>query len=232
MTSILRNFTLILSIPLAILAFDAEVAQANLIAKHFAKELNTPIRNIEVELVHASNIDPSLLRSNQIHVQSNRGKLNLGHQTLWLVHKVKGVVKRRYPATVDVYANLMVPTAARNISRQETLDENVVILTRKRMGREFKRTLFDMEKIHSKMAAQTIREGRSIERNMVRTRPDVLLGDNLQIILQDEGLLLELPGVAKEEGQIGEEIRVQCPTTRKEFRGILENINEVVVSLR
>lgn len=224
--------TILISVPAALLAFDAEVAQANLVVKYFAKQLKTKTSNIEVELIHKSDIDEMLLRKGQIHVQQGRGKLNLGHQTLWLVYKVDGAIKRRFPTTVEVYANLPVPTATRNISRLEVLSEDLVVLIPRRVGREFQRIIFDIDKIHEKMATQMIREGRAIERNMVRTRPDVLLGANLQIILHDEGLQLELPGIAKEEGQIGQEIRVQCPTTRKEFRGILENINEVVVSLR
>ena len=232
MNSRLVPILLICLMPIGLLAFDAEGAQATLVANYYAKTLHVPVRNIDVELVHISRIDESLLIKGQVQVQPGRGKLNLGHQTLWLVHKKNGAVKRRYPVTVEVYANLNVPTAARNISRLETLSEDLVVMTPKRVGREFQRTLFDTDKIYSKMATQMIREGRTFERNMVRNRPDVLLGDDLQIILHDEGMQFELPGIAKEEAQIGEEIRVQCPTTRKEFRGILESINEVVVSLR
>ncbi len=229
---IITSILLIALLPLGLLAFDNSVAQGSLISKYFAKKLGVNVNRIEVELIHASDIDPKLLRSGRIHVQGRRGSFNLGHQTLWLVHKVNGVIKRRFPATVDVHANLMVPTATRNISRQEILTEDQVALVSKRVGREFQRIVFDTDAIYKKMATQMIREGRAIERNMVRNRPDILLGDNLQIILKDKGLQFELPGIAKEEGLIGEEIRVQCPTTRKEFRGVLENTNEVLVSLR
>lgn len=101
-----------------------------------------------------------------------------------------------------------------------------------RIGREYKRLHTGETQLIGKMASQSIREGRVLERNMIKTAPDVLLGDELQIILQNRGVQLALPGIAKEEGLIGEVIRVQCPTTRKEFRGILNTQDEVLVSLR
>ncbi len=218
--------------PLGLLAFDGEVAQAKLIARYFAKSLKTAVSNIEVELIHVSQIDPILLQKGLIEVQPGRGDLNLGHQTIWMVHKKDGIVKRRYPVTIEVFANIPVPTAVRNISRLEILSEDLISMVPRRLGRDYQRILLDTEKIYEKMATQMIREGHPIERSMVRPRPDVLMGDNLQIIVKDAGLSLELPGIAKEEGHIGSEILVQCPTTRKEFRGILENLNEVIVSLR
>jgi len=218
--------------PLALMAFDGEMAQAKLVARYFAKTLNTKVKNIEVELIHNSKIDPVLLQKGLIEVQPGRGQLNLGHQSVWMVHKENGIVKRRYPITVEVYAELLVPTAIRNISRLETVSADLIAMVPRRLGRDYQRILLDTEKIYEKMATQMIREGHPIERSMVRTRPDILMGDKLQIIVKDEGLSLELPGIAKEEGHIGAEILVQCPTTRKEFRGILENLNEVVVSLR
>lgn len=213
-------------------AFDENVAQANIIAKFFAEKLNTSTKYIEVELIHKSRIQPSILQTGQVEIQMGRRNLNLGHQTMWMVHKVKNIVKKRYPVTVEVYANLLVPTAIRNISRNEIISQDLIVLERKKIGREYSRLVMDSETIMDKMATQMIREGRAIERNMVRIPPDIMLGAELQIILKDQGLSLELPGVAKEEGLIGQEIRVQCPSTRKEFRGVLENINEVVVSLR
>lgn len=223
---------LLVAMPLGLQAFSNEAAEANLVAKYFAKHLHTKFSQIEVELLHVPEIDTDLLRTGKIEVQAGRGSLNLGHQTLWLVYKLNGRVKRRYPITVEVYANLMVPTAVRNISRLETLTEELIVMAPKRVGREYHRILIDPNLVYAKMATQMIREGRVIERNMVRTRPDVLLGAALQIKLVDEGLVFELPGIAREEAQIGEQIRVQCPTTRKEFQGILENENLVLVSLR
>ena len=206
--------------------------QGRILQRYFAKQLDVPATQIEITLIHTSDIAKALFRKGEIHVQRGRGAFNLGHQTLWLVHKRNGIIEKRYPVTIDVHAHMDVPVAGRNISRLETVTEDLLVTERKRIGREFKRLILDRSQLVGQMATQSIREGRTFQRNSVRMRPDVLLGDELQIILQNEGLSLELPGIAKEEALIGEEIRVQCPTTRKEFRGILENEREVVVSLR
>ncbi len=227
------NNALILSMLPAVLQASYEAdKQVDLVAEFFAEQLHASIDQIEIELIHMSRINQTSLQNDQIEVQYGRGELNLGHQTLWMVHKVNGRVQKRYPITVEVYANLAVPTAVRNISRLEKLSPELIVMVPQRIGREYRRLILNTDLIYGKMATQLIREGRPIERNMVRVRPAVLLGDDLQIILMDQGLKLELPGIAKQEGHIGQKIRVQCPATRKEFRGILENQNEVVVSLR
>ncbi|MEA3286024.1 MAG: flagellar basal body P-ring formation chaperone FlgA [Candidatus Marinimicrobia bacterium] len=219
-------------IPLLLQATDTRNAQAKLVAEYFAKRLDITRDHIEVELIHISNINKTYLQNGQIQVQSGQRKFNLGHQTLWMVHKVNGVVRKKYPITVEVHANLMVPTALKNVSRLEILSKDLVLVERRRIGREYCRVLADADQVYTKMATQMIREGRIIERNMVRVPPDVLRGAEVQIVLNNDGLRLELAGIAKDEGLIGEEIRVQCPATRKEFRGILESPKQVSVSLR
>jgi len=213
-------------------AYNTEAEQVKMISRFFAEELNTSSNKISVELIHTPDIAKELFSRGQLEVQYGRGKFNLGHQTLWLVHKLGSSVKQRYPVTVDVTAMLDVPSAKRKISRLELITPNLISMEEQNIGREYRRILTDATRLFGKMSTQVIREGRVIERNMVRTRPDVLMGDHLQIILLDEGLHLELPGVAKEEGLIGQAIRVQCPTTRKEFSGILESQTEVLVTLR
>ncbi len=231
--NIIQTTLLIISmIPIILQAYNEEATQANIIAQYFADQLKIPVRDVSVELIHYPSLSEKLFQQHQIEVQYGRGKFNLGHQTLWLVYRADNRIKQRYPVTVNVSAVLNVPTATRKISRLETITPELVVSERQHVGREYRRILTDASQIYGKMSTQIIGEGRVIEQNMVRIRPDVLLGDNLQIILLDEGLHLELPGVAKEEGSIGEAIRVQCPTTRKEFSGILDNQNQVIVSLR
>ncbi len=224
---------LIISIlPAMLQASETDAAQAKLVVEYFAQRLHISMDQIELELVHTSNIDPIHFQNGQIEIKGGQRNFNLGHQTLWMVHKVNGVIKKKYPITIDVYANLLVPVALQNISRLDILTRDLVVIEQKRIGREYRRVLINADQVYDKMATQMIREGRLIERNMVRIPPDVLMGDPLQIVLNDHGLRLELAGIAKEEGLIGEVIRVQCPATRKEFRGILENSKEVMVSLR
>jgi flagella basal body P-ring formation protein FlgA len=226
------NLLIISMIPLMLQAYDNNAAQAALVTQYFAERLNTTLDQIEVELIHTPKINSSYLQSGQIQLQPGLGKFNLGHQTLWLVHIVNGVIKKKYPITFEVHANLLVPIASRNISRLEILSGDQVSMERRRIGREYGRVLSTGDQVYTKMATQMIREGRVIERNMVRVPPDILRGSALQIVLNQHGLRLELAGIAKEEGMIGDKIRVQCPTTRKEFRGTLESATAVTVSLR
>jgi len=219
-------------LPVFLAANDGGAIQAGLVAEFFAKELNVTLNQIDVEIIHKSSIDHSLLKNGHLEIQMGRGKLNLGHQTLWIIDKENGVINKRFPITVNVYATLMVPTASSKISRQGTISDDLLVMVPKRLGREFKGVILDPTLIYDKMTTQIIKQGSPIKQSMIRTRPDVLLGDKLEIIVLDQGLSLALPGIAKEDACIGEIVRVQCPTTRKELRGILDNSNQVIVNRR
>ncbi len=219
-------------LPVPLLANDGEAIQAELVAEFFAKELNVTMNQIDVEIVHKSSLDHNLLKNGHLEIRKGRGELKLGHQTLWIIEKENGVINKRFPITVNVYANLRVPTAIRKISRQETITADLLTMVPKQIGREFNGIILDPTLIYEKMATQVIQPGRPIKQSMIRKRPDVLLGDNLNIIMKVQGLSLALPGIAKEDACIGEVVRVQCPTTRKELRGILDNSNQVIVNRR
>ncbi len=219
-------------LPALLVANDGGAIQAGLVAEFFAKELNVPLNQIDVEIIHQSNIDNSLLKNGHLEIQMGRGKLNLGHQTLWIIDKENGVLNKRFPITVNVHATLMVPTASSKISRQETISDDLLVMAPKHLGREFKGIILDPTLIYDKMTTQIIKQGSPIKQSMIRNHPDVLLGDMLEIIVLDRGLSLALPGIAKEDACIGEIVRVQCPTTRKELRGILDNSNQVIVNRR
>ena len=211
---------------------SSEGLQGKLLVNYFAQQLGISVQDVELDIIHAPDIDNKLFHAGQISVQGGSQSLNLGHQTLWLVLKTGQVVKKRWPITIDVHANLQLPISVESIPRQDLLTADKIVFEKRRVGREYQRALVRENEILGKMASQTIPAGRIIERNMLKNAPDVLRGAALQIVLMDKGLALELPGIAKEEGLIGEEIRVQCPTTRKEFRGILQNPQAVIVSLR
>ena len=228
----LLKYLLITAAFSAVQALDVLDHQAQLVVGYYASQLGLEAEDIELNILHAPDIDSNLLRKGMISVQSSKQNLNLGHQTLWLVQKSGSRVKKRWPITVEVFAKLELPVARINIRRLDPITSSNIDIKSIRVGREYRRLLTADTKIMGMMASQSIRAGRPLEKNMIKFAPDVLRGAELQIILNTNGISLALPGVAKEEALIGEELRVQCPTTRKEFTGILQNQQEVLVSLR
>jgi len=221
-----------LTAPLLLSAFDANQAKSNLLAHYYARELGVNQDQISILLIHVADIDSNLLQQHRISVEPRPGHFNLGHQTLWLVERRGSLINRRFPITLNVTAELVIPVAKRNIKRLELLTEQNIELQTVRLGHSYTRVIRDSNQLLNKMAVQALRAGKPIERNMVRIQPDVQLGDELQVVLQNQGLALQLPGIAKQEGQIGDEIKVQCPSARKEFKGTLSAGKQVLVSLR
>jgi flagella basal body P-ring formation protein FlgA len=212
----LRHFlpTILLILACNLSAENRAQTQTDLVLSYFSEALGIAARDIELKVLHAPDLDSKLIRKGEISVQRGHRELNLGHQTLWLVHKSE------------------LPVANGQIKRLDLITPEMVSMKTQRVGREYNRLITKEDVYLGKMASQSIRAGRVLEKNMLKTAPDVRLGDDLQIILLNKGVSLALPGIAKEEALIGEEIRVQCPTTRKEFRGVLQNAQEVLVSLR
>lgn len=78
---------------------------------------------------------------------------------------------------------------------------------------------------------RNLRAGTPVTVNMIRERPMVFRGQVVDGLIQDGPLTIALKVVLLENGRLGEMVRVRNPQTRRELRGIVENENNINLSL-
>jgi flagella basal body P-ring formation protein FlgA len=72
-------------------------------------------------------------------------------------------------------------------------------------------------------------EGTVLTNQMFDQVPDVKRGDQVNVSLQGETFAITLPGKARQNGLIGEEVFVMVEETGKRLKGIVDSPNHIIV---
>ncbi|MCP4567853.1 MAG: flagellar basal body P-ring formation protein FlgA [FCB group bacterium] len=153
----------------------------------------------------------------------------------------------RFPMRVEVYrdgalidkgsvsldikcsADLLVPV--RNIKRHEPLTPDLFTLKRFDITKRTERMLGDNSHLQGSRAKQNLTAGRYVPLGRIEIIPDVENGD--QVALVGDGTLLDIrvKGVALQNGNIGETIRVKNIDSRKILVGRVKSPGTVEIAL-
>lgn len=204
----------------------------NLITEYFAEQLTIDPYDISVSLIRTPNLSAAEMKVDTYRMESGYRKTKLGRQTLWLIRESGNRLVKRYPVTADIYANLFIPVTAKRIKRSNIIGQYDIKLERRKIGRNIDQIIRTEASTWGLQATQMIPAGSVIKYSMLRDKPDVMSGEPVDVLLKKGALSVILEGVAKEDGAIGEAIRIQCTGVNKELRGVLSPGKKVSISLK
>ncbi|NPA12425.1 MAG: flagellar basal body P-ring formation protein FlgA [Aquificae bacterium] len=115
-------------------------------------------------------------------------------------------VSVRYKQLADVVV------AVRPILRGQIISENDISLKKMDMKRGY---ITDPSLVVNAVAKTTIQAGKPITLNMIQPDYPVKKGSNVKVIYNRNGIRIEIVGVALENGQQGQTIKVKNPSTGK-----------------
>jgi len=236
MTSFRINICLVLMIMVLPVTINADTSSDTILVKlinnYFSEKLDINATDLSVSLIRVPELTAADMKFDDFRIEGAYSKMRLGRQTLWLLRETGNRLVKRYPVTAEVFAEIAVPVAAKRIGRSSIIEHNDVKWERRRVGRDYHQILQSDESPLGHLTTQLIPAGQVFRRNMLRPKPDVMSGEPLDVTLTKGALSVVLNGVAKEDGIIGEEIRIQCSGVNKVLMGTLLNSNKVSISLK
>jgi flagella basal body P-ring formation protein FlgA len=226
-----RAIILIISLAALLLANEQERMSyyAEMGKNVLMEKFSVTSEDLEVELVYLPRLESTLSSDLVFHPVINSPKLRPGRMMMWISAYKDGEIERRFsvPLNVKVYQDVLV--AAKDIDRNEELAPENIQLVRIALDREPGYYMYDYSELDGKIASQRIRQGYTLRKTMTREKPDIFKGDPVKIQIQGKNFRIQADGVAWEDGQVGEQIRVSNRITGKMMQAQIHSVDLVIV---
>ena len=143
----------------------------------------------------------------------------LGSFSLPIIFKVNGHIAARTWVMVKTRLTISVVASAYPIQRGEILTQDKLRVVKKEVSKLPAGIFLNKNDLIGKRAKINIAANRIIYRNMVEIPPIIKRGQRVTIIAESNSLKVTAPGKAKEDGRLGEIIKVENLLSRKIITG-------------
>ncbi|MEI7474570.1 MAG: flagellar basal body P-ring formation chaperone FlgA [bacterium] len=133
------------------------------------------------------------------------------------------------PVKISIFETVAV--AANNIYRGEFLSSNNIKYENKEISFIYDNVMKESDTPEGFIANKIYRQGEIIDKRYIATPPDVLMHTPISIIFKNDDITVSLDGEAMDNGKIGDYIRVNNKTYKKQYKGQIIDNNTVMVKL-
>ncbi len=199
------------------------------VTTHFQQALEVERADLDIEFVRLPRITDLNQEGDRFQIRSQRARADLGYQILWLELFTEDILLKKYPisARVSVLADVVIPV--HNLNRGELITAEKLVMEKQFLNSGYGTQIITIEQITGLVTRRVIRAGTVIRDNMVRHAPDIQRGANVEVQLETGNLIIKTAGIAKQEGNVGDQVTVFCPDTRKMLAGIIQSSNLIIV---
>ncbi len=154
----------------------------------------------------------------------------IGSRHLTLLTRVDGELVNNQTLRVKVVAKARVLVATADLRRGDQLSEANLLLQERDISR-LDEPFFQFEPVLGKSLKRMVRSGQPLLRREVDFPPLIRRGDRVTIQLNTQGFLLSASGEARQNGELGETIRVRNSSSQREIRCRVDAAGLVSVEL-
>lgn len=140
----------------------------------------------------------------------------IGSRRLTLLTRVDDQVVKNQSLRVELIANGMVATSSRDLKRGDILTPENLNLQLQEISQLRSTPFFALDRLLGKKLKRNLRAGEPLLENQVDFPPLIERGSRVTIQAQGRGLLLTTFGEARQNGELGEYIRVRNTNSRRE----------------
>ncbi|MGQ9846231.1 MAG: flagellar basal body P-ring formation chaperone FlgA [Bacteroidales bacterium] len=126
---------------------------------------------------------------------------------------------KRVRVTAKVELNMEVLIASRYLAKNQIIGEEDVKFVYKKLSQFPSDILLEKDEVIGKMTTIAINQGEILRKGMLKSPPLIRKGDQVTILIENSKLRITAIGEAKEEGGMGDKIRLVNLTSKKEVFG-------------
>lgn len=130
---------------------------------------------------------------------------------------------------IRTFENIAV--AAQKVGRHETLAADQVTRSRRETTTLQQEFFTDEQTLIGLRATRMFREGEIITASMVESTPLIERGSEVEILFKRGALVIKLPGVARDDGRVGESMQIKCLENSRLYEAEVVDVNTVIVNL-
>lgn len=139
----------------------------------------------------------------------------IGSRRMTLITRVDGEVVANQSIGVVLKARARVAVMAADMRRGETLASADLVLQQREIS-HLAEPFFSLDELLGKRLRQAVRLGQPLQRRQVEFPPLIRRGSRVIIRAQNHGLLLTASGEARQDGELGDTIRVRNNGSQRE----------------
>lgn len=196
-------------------------------AAYLAKTFGVEKTAIKIRFKHIPDLSKYDTVNTEIKISSTGHKV--GYQTIWVEVYHKNEYANKYPMIVNADVTKTIVVAAAKITREQIITDGSVRLEPCEIKTGLASYYMNPADIIGLQSKHVIKPGTPILVSMVRKLPAIERGDHVTIKVIVDNLLISSKGIAKNDGQVGDKIRVRSDITGKEMIGLTGPNKEVYV---
>jgi flagella basal body P-ring formation protein FlgA len=140
----------------------------------------------------------------------------IGSRRLTVLTRVDDQVVNNQSLRVDLVAHARVATTTRDLKRGDVLSPENLNLQAQDISQLRSTPFFAMEPLLGKKLKRNLRAGETVQENQVEFPPLIERGSRVTIQARGRGLVLTAFGEARQDGELGEYIRVRNNNSQRE----------------
>ncbi len=224
-------------LPAAILVKQVGVALApeeiaRVFQRYVTEHSQWPEKNLRIQVFPLE--EPVLLPDAQVGLEAlppKNGRL-LGEVTLEMVVTRGGQPQKRFKVTGRVSLEREVVCAVKPLKPQQVIARGDVVLCRRDVTNLNANDFFTaLDQVLGRTLAKTLGPQEILTSRHLSQQPLINRGDEVTVLLEENGLAINTKGVAKEPGFPGKSIRMLNPRSKKEFQAQVVDAKTVKVTL-
>lgn len=206
-------------------AVRVEGASQTISGLEVQNEIDTFLRDAELRFTHARFIftpftppEAFILPAGNLQVDVIPAVRDIiGSRHFTLIYRVDGRTVKNMAVRGKLVAEAEVVVARQPLRRGRTISANDVELIARDISRE-RDPLFELDEVVGNRVARGVRAGQVLERKSIEFPPLVKKGAFVRIVAKRGAMLLTAIGIAREDGQLNQVIRVQNSSSQKQIR--------------
>ncbi len=167
----------------------------------------------------------------EVKILPKENKIHKGNQILKCGIFQQGQLIETFNCRVNIQTYQTIVVSNKPISLHTILEKEDLILERRETTKISKKFYTSMDELLGSRTKRFIQTGEIILENMVEPMPVITRGKQVNIRFMKGALEIVLPGLARQDGYVGEKIRVRCLKTNKNFKAKIVDPNTVIVNL-
>lgn len=214
----------------------AVILTQDYLAQEIKKQIQTIVKK---EISSNSNIEVNNYFINNVSVPNNNYKIQVTKNsntfntvTIFKVNiwsngntiKTFGI-----PVKISIFENVAIAT--RNISKDELISPNNIKYETREISLANDNSVNISDSLDSTLAGKPFKIGEILDKRFIKNQPDVLMYSPVSLIFTNKEITVSLDGIALDNGQIGEYIRVKNKTYKKQYQGQIIEKNKVMINL-
>jgi len=208
---------------------SVERAVKQKVLQYYANRFKVDAQKLHVDFIRLPSALPASDNIDQIRVSDQHGRLKLGYRTLWVRLTYKSRLIKKFPVSVNAAIESDVLVSNGRIDRHTPITASMLRTERRLITADWDKVICNASRIAGWESRRIIPDGTVLTVDLLRPRPLVHRGQELNAELIAGNLIVKVKVIARGDGVLGDVIPVKTMPQGKKLKARIGGAGYVVI---